>query len=111
MTGTTRVFILQVSGRKGGDSRRDACLPRRGRARRDAGAGGGSRLGGGARRRRLLYIPRGWWQTVALPLDEPTLHLNVGVHKRTGGDLARWLAERLSRREVLPARPAAYGFG
>jgi hypothetical protein len=48
----------------------------------------------------LLYIPRGWWH-VALPLDEPTLHLTVGVHKRTGLDLARWLAERLSRREVF----------
>jgi hypothetical protein len=48
----------------------------------------------------LLYIPRGCWH-VALPLDEPTLHLTVGVHNRTGLDLARWLAERLRARELF----------
>ena len=42
----------------------------------------------------LLYIPRGWWH-VAQPLAEPTLHLTVGVHKRTGLDLLRWLTERM----------------
>ena len=42
----------------------------------------------------FLYIPRGWWH-VALPLDEPTLHLTVGIHKRTGVDLLEWLARRL----------------
>ena len=42
----------------------------------------------------LLYIPRGWWH-VAFPLDEPTLHLTVGVHNRTGLDLLRWVAERM----------------
>jgi hypothetical protein len=42
----------------------------------------------------LLYIPRGWWH-VALPVSEPTLHLTVGIHKRTGVDLLRWLAEEL----------------
>jgi ribosomal protein L16 Arg81 hydroxylase len=31
----------------------------------------------------LLYIPRGWWH-VATPLDEPTLHLTVGVGNPTG---------------------------
>ena len=36
----------------------------------------------------LLYIPRGWWH-VAFPLDEPTLHLTVGIHNRTGLDLLR----------------------
>ena len=30
----------------------------------------------------LLYIPRGWWH-VATPLDEPTLHLTVGVNNLT----------------------------
>ena len=48
----------------------------------------------------LLYIPRGFWH-VALPLDEPTLHLTVGVHKRTGADLLAWLAERLRSREIF----------
>jgi ribosomal protein L16 Arg81 hydroxylase len=42
----------------------------------------------------LLYIPRGWWH-VALPLNEPTLHLTVGIHNRTGLDLLKWLEERL----------------
>ncbi|MFL6209533.1 MAG: cupin domain-containing protein [Pyrinomonadaceae bacterium] len=48
----------------------------------------------------LLYIPRGWWH-VALPLDEPTLHLTVGIHNRTGLDLLRWLAERLRTSETV----------
>ena len=42
----------------------------------------------------LLYIPRGWWH-VAFPVEEPTLHLTVGVHNRTGLDLLRWLTDRL----------------
>jgi hypothetical protein len=42
----------------------------------------------------LLYIPRGWWH-VALPQAEPTLHLTVGIHNRTGIDLLRWLSDAL----------------
>jgi len=42
----------------------------------------------------LLYVPRGWWH-VAIPLDEPTLHLTVGLHPPTGADLMSWLTERL----------------
>lgn len=49
----------------------------------------------------LLYIPRGWWH-VALPQSEPTLHLTVGVHNRTGLDLLRWLTDEL--RERAPFR-------
>ena len=48
----------------------------------------------------FLYIPRGWWH-VAEPLDEPTLHLTVGIHKRTGLDLLSWLAEQLRASEVF----------
>jgi hypothetical protein len=48
----------------------------------------------------LLYIPRGWWH-VAQPLDEPTLHLTVGIHKRTGIDLLGWLAEQLRSSETF----------
>lgn len=47
----------------------------------------------------LLYIPRGWWH-VALPLDEPTLHLTVGIHNRTGLDLLRWLVDNLRLSET-----------
>jgi hypothetical protein len=53
----------------------------------------------------LLYIPRGWWH-VAVPQAEPTLHLTVGVHNRTGIDLLRWLVNRMIRsaafRQDLP---------
>ncbi|MCA1557993.1 MAG: cupin domain-containing protein, partial [Acidobacteria bacterium] len=42
----------------------------------------------------LLYIPRGCWH-VALPQQEPTLHLTVGIHNRTGLDLMSWLSQGL----------------
>jgi hypothetical protein len=48
----------------------------------------------------LLYIPRGWWH-VAEPLAEPTLHLTVGVHQRTGLDLLRWVSERVRASELF----------
>ncbi len=48
----------------------------------------------------LLYIPRGWWH-VATPLDEPTLHLTVGVNNPTGADLLQWFTERLCAAEVV----------
>lgn len=48
----------------------------------------------------LLYIPRGFWH-VALPVAEPTLHLTVGIHNRTGLDLLRWLSESLRETSAL----------
>ncbi|MFL6337329.1 MAG: cupin domain-containing protein [Pyrinomonadaceae bacterium] len=48
----------------------------------------------------LLYLPRGWWH-VAVPLAEPTLHLTVGVHNRTGLDLLRWFSERVRASETF----------
>ncbi len=42
----------------------------------------------------FLYIPRGWWH-VAVPLDEPTLHLTFGLHQLNGTDLVSWFVERL----------------
>lgn len=47
----------------------------------------------------LLYIPRGWWH-VAEPLAEPTLHLTVGIHNRTGLDVLRWLTQRMRASET-----------
>ena len=47
-----------------------------------------------------LYIPRGWWH-VAVPLDEPTLHLTVGVHQVTGVDFLSWCADRLSGQALI----------
>lgn len=48
----------------------------------------------------LLYIPRGWWH-VATPLDEPTLHLTVGVNNPTAADFVSWYADRLRAAEVV----------
>jgi len=48
----------------------------------------------------FLYIPRGWWH-VAEPLDEPTLHLTVGIHKRNGIDLLTWLTGQLRASETF----------
>lgn len=42
----------------------------------------------------MLYIPRGWWHE-AIPLDEPTLHLTVGIHTATGADLLSWFVDQL----------------
>jgi hypothetical protein len=48
----------------------------------------------------LLYIPRGWWH-VATPLDEPTLHLTVGVNNPTGADFLSWFARKLRSVETV----------
>jgi hypothetical protein len=48
----------------------------------------------------LLYIPRGWWH-VATPLDEPTLHLTVGVNNPTGADFLSWFIDRLRAHEQV----------
>jgi len=42
----------------------------------------------------VLYLPRGWWH-VAIPCDEPTLHLTIGIHKPNGTDFVRWVTEGL----------------
>lgn len=56
----------------------------------------------------LLYIPRGWWH-VAVPLDEPTLHLTIGVSNPTGADLLAWFADRLRTSEVVRMDLPAFG--
>lgn len=48
----------------------------------------------------LLYIPRGWWH-VAVPLDEPTLHLTIGFSNPTGIELLKWFVDSLSDCEEL----------
>jgi ribosomal protein L16 Arg81 hydroxylase len=42
----------------------------------------------------LLYIPRGCYH-VAVPMNEPALHLTVGVKLPRAIDLARWMLDRL----------------
>jgi hypothetical protein len=41
-----------------------------------------------------LYIPRGWWH-VAVPLNEPSLHLTVSATPPTGLDFLGWAVARL----------------
>jgi hypothetical protein len=48
----------------------------------------------------LLYMPRGWWH-VAVPMDEPTLHITLGLRAQTGDLLVRWLGTRLSESPVF----------
>jgi hypothetical protein len=88
------VFILQVAGRKRwrvyGETRPHPLAGDTGSPQPEGAPLWEATLEDGD----LLYIPRGWWH-VAEPLDEPTLHLTVGVHKRTGIDLLTWLAAEL----------------
>jgi ribosomal protein L16 Arg81 hydroxylase len=59
----------------------------------------------------LMYIPRGLWHE-ASTTSEPSLHLTVGVHCRTGVDLLLWAAGQLS--EIEEARrnlPKRWGEG
>jgi ribosomal protein L16 Arg81 hydroxylase len=59
----------------------------------------------------LLYMPRGWWHK-AMPDEEPTLHITVGVYNSHGLDLMNYLTtqlrENISFRQDLPrfASPA-----
>lgn len=42
----------------------------------------------------ILYVPRGYWH-VATPVDEPTIHLAVGVYPLTIADFLEWSFKRL----------------
>ena len=46
----------------------------------------------------VLYIPRGHWH-YALALDEPSLHLTLGLHCKTGIDVLEWLVSELRQKE------------
>jgi hypothetical protein len=39
----------------------------------------------------VLYLPRGWWHA-AVGLGVPTLHLTIGLTRKTGADFLDWLA-------------------
>jgi ribosomal protein L16 Arg81 hydroxylase len=47
----------------------------------------------------LLYIPRGCYH-VAVPMDEPALHLTVGVKTPRGIDLLHWIVNRLRAHDL-----------
>jgi ribosomal protein L16 Arg81 hydroxylase len=47
----------------------------------------------------LLYIPRGCYH-IAVPMNEPALHLTVGVKTPRGIDLLLWIVNRLRTNEM-----------
>jgi ribosomal protein L16 Arg81 hydroxylase len=47
----------------------------------------------------LLYIPRGCYH-VAVPMNEPALHLTVGVKTPRGMDLLQWIVNRLRTHDM-----------
>jgi ribosomal protein L16 Arg81 hydroxylase len=57
----------------------------------------------------LLYIPRGCYH-VAVPMNEPALHLTLGVKNPRGIDLLLWMVERL-RASDLADRDLPYHAG
>jgi ribosomal protein L16 Arg81 hydroxylase len=57
----------------------------------------------------LLYLPRGYWHA-AVGLGGPTLHLTVGLTRKTGADFLHWLADHLlSEAEVRADLPFERG--
>ena len=58
----------------------------------------------------ILYLPRGWWH-MAEPVNEPSLHLTVGISPMHGVNLLNWLGGRLRRHSALARRnmPIAAG--
>lgn len=50
----------------------------------------------------VLYLPRGWWHAVEAT-GEPSMHLAIGIRRRTGVDLVGWLADALREREEFRA--------
>jgi len=54
----------------------------------------------------LLYIPRGCYH-LAVPMNEPALHLTVGVKTPRGLDLLQWMVDRL-RKHDMAAREVPY---
>ncbi|NEP00437.1 MAG: cupin [Symploca sp. SIO2E9] len=46
----------------------------------------------------VLYIPRGHWH-YAVALDQPSIHLTLGIHCKTGIDFLEWLLGELRQRK------------
>jgi ribosomal protein L16 Arg81 hydroxylase len=44
----------------------------------------------------VLYMPRGWWH-IAIPCDEPTMHLTIGLRYPTGLDILRFVTQELEQ--------------
>ncbi len=50
----------------------------------------------------MLYLPRGYWHA-AVGMGEPTLHLTVGLTRKTGHDLLTWLADQALAADIVRA--------
>jgi hypothetical protein len=50
----------------------------------------------------VLYLPRGYWHA-AVGLGGPTLHLTLGLTRKTGSDLLHWLADDLLEQALARA--------
>lgn len=48
----------------------------------------------------VLYLPRGWWH-LATPVDEPSLHLTIGVLRPTNADFLAWLLDMARESELV----------
>jgi len=48
----------------------------------------------------VLYLPRGWWHQVT-PVNEPSLHLTIGVLRPTNADFLSWLVNRATRSDLV----------
>lgn len=46
----------------------------------------------------ILYIPRGHWH-YAVTKEEPSIHLTLGIHCKTGIDFLEWLIRELQQKE------------
>jgi cupin superfamily protein len=89
------IFILQLDGPKRwllyGDSIDGIDA---GELRRSSVPPAGAALDEVLRPGDLLYIPRGCYH-VAVPMNEPVLHLTLGVKNRRTKDLGLWMIDRL----------------
>jgi hypothetical protein len=50
----------------------------------------------------MLYLPRGHWHA-AVGLGGPTLHITVGLTRKTGHDLLTWLADQALASDIVRA--------
>ena len=50
----------------------------------------------------MLYLPRGYWHA-AVGIGEPSLHLTVGLTRKTGHDLLGWLTDQALAADIVRA--------
>jgi ribosomal protein L16 Arg81 hydroxylase len=48
----------------------------------------------------VLYLPRGWWHRVT-PINEPSLHLTIGVLRPTNADFLLWLLDKSKQSDLI----------